>query len=59
VTAMKAARRAATPFYELHKDASCAKEQASPLLFVELAHLRAVSWAGVGVSGIRKFEQGS
>jgi hypothetical protein len=56
---MKAARRAATPFYELHKDASCAKEQASPLLFVELAHLRAVSWAGVGVGGIRKFEQGS
>jgi hypothetical protein len=43
VTAMKAARRAATPFYELHKDANCAKEQASPLLFVELAHLRAVS----------------
>jgi hypothetical protein len=52
VTAMEAARRAAAASYELHKDARTVKEQASPLLFVELAHLRAVSWVGVGVGEI-------
>jgi hypothetical protein len=59
VTAMKAARRAAAASYELHEGARIVKEQASPLLFVELAHLRAVSWAGVGVGEIRKLQQGS